>query len=372
MSSHIDELLPDSRSESAESTNTAAIELPTDPHLLTSEPESVPFSGGPSAAEASLHVQAVDTEAETLHSICGLTNVLLEFPFELHGDSLAAFGQGCLPVIPASVNSTSVLNPNATIFAIRFSSSDDVATWSFQGQPACISVTNKFIHSWDFRATYKGKIHRGDCHVPLGVRAFYQHDRPLSTYLGIAQTYFHVAVHLQKFRDDLEDRMTLENTTDIEWETLQSLRENAVGLMHHGAHSVHRAHSNPPLTGFTAEELVEGPRERYTRDDCFLPTEIPPHHHYLSRPIRLLLEALSHWSYERSDHTSIISGFQGVGPVITEAVVHDVTAPWTIGNFRRSALDRFPLEHVCGKFCRVLGNLPTLPLVTSTPTPTDG
>lgn len=71
---------------------------------------------------------------------------------------------------------------------------------------------------------------------------------------------------------------------------------------------------------FTAEELLVGPREKYTSDTNFK----PPSEEHLACPIRLLLEAFAHWSFEESGGTSAIGGFQGVGPIITEAVIHDI------------------------------------------------
>lgn len=79
------------------------------------------------------------------------------------------------------------------------------------------------------------------------------------------------------------------------------------------------------MTAFTGEELVEGLREMYGADSVFSPLPMPQIHHHRSATIRTLLNAFSHWSYHEAGRTSFISGFQGVGPVITEAVVHDVT-----------------------------------------------
>lgn len=92
--------------------------------------------------------------------------------------------------------------------------------------------------------------------------------------------------------------------------------------MHDRAHSVHHTHAE--MKAFTAEELIEGHREKYSLEATFGPVPFPNAHHHLSRPIRYLLNAFSHWTYEHSGQTSFVAGFQGVGPVLTEAVIHDV------------------------------------------------
>lgn len=78
------------------------------------------------------------------------------------------------------------------------------------------------------------------------------------------------------------------------------------------------------LSAFTAEELVLGPREKYSLETTFTPMPTPDHDNTLSSTMRQLVNAFMHWTYEVSGHTSFISGLQGVGQVITEGVVHDV------------------------------------------------
>ncbi|EGG01446.1 uncharacterized protein MELLADRAFT_92191 [Melampsora larici-populina 98AG31] len=290
-------------SNSAESTNTTVNELSSDVNFVSDKEEST--SSGDSGIDNVIdpHVEEHDTSPVTLHSICGMANILLALPDNV---DLRQFGQETIAVTHNLV-SIIVPNPNVTIFGIRCVSIGDVTTWWFHGRPAQITVTNQLVNSWDFCATFKATLTRGEHSIEMGGEVF---------------------------------------------------QENVVGLMHEGAR-VHPAHSE--LNTFTAEELVEGAREQFSKDDTFELIPIPDIHHPLSRPVQALLSAFSHWSYERSGRTSIIGGFQGVGPLITEAVVHNVNVPWTIGNFGSSAIKRFPHEHFCGKFCRVLGDLPALP-----------
>ncbi|EGG04481.1 uncharacterized protein MELLADRAFT_88851 [Melampsora larici-populina 98AG31] len=299
----------DTGSESAESTNSVGILLP-----INTLPPHVPATADTQAMPS----PASDLTPElTLHSVCGMVNILQHLPEDV---DTRAFGDHTLPVVQHNppLLSSAVPDPNVTVFAVQCVMIDDITTWTFHGCQAQIAISNQFLHQWDFRGTFKAVLTRSNRHI------------------------------------------------DAKWESLLALRENLVGLMHEGAHSVPVAHSN--IRAFTAEELLEGPREMYTLDNAFFPNLSTPHHHRLSGPIRLLLSAFSHWSYERSEHTSIIGGFQGVGPIITEAVVHDMTFvrllcprdqtlwltlsipmssryPWTIGNFWRAAINRFPREH---------------------------
>lgn len=78
-------------------------------------------------------------------------------------------------------------------------------------------------------------------------------------------------------------------------------------------------HGDGHLQAFTAEQLVWGAREQFTMPS----TALTPSDMRSLGPVRLLLEAFSHWSYEDSGGTSFISGFQGVGTIITEAAIHD-------------------------------------------------
>ncbi|EGG01837.1 uncharacterized protein MELLADRAFT_91870 [Melampsora larici-populina 98AG31] len=350
--------------DSASSTNTQVedehvqLQLP-----VTSDPISsnLELSGNlddeaeaesPSASEATTF-GLIDPASITLHSVCGMENVVLVHAFN---PTLVSqhLGRYTLPLVQLVQTNLSMGNPhnNATIFCIQHAPSNGIG-WTFCGQPALITISNEFIHAWDFRSTYKGTLSKGNLSIPLGIRVFHQNDRALSVYQGIAQTNLHVAVSLERFREDVGDVMTTGNSSDCEWETLQMLRfqENVIGELHYQA-LVHSAHHN--LSAFTAEELVEGPREMYSLDSAFYPITRPPNHHYRSTSIRKLLNAFSHWSYNESGGSSVIAGFQGVGPVITEAVVHDVTGHWTIGNFGQCAIRRFPDEHTCNNFCVAL------------------
>ncbi|EGG03370.1 uncharacterized protein MELLADRAFT_90236 [Melampsora larici-populina 98AG31] len=360
------------QSASARSTDTQDAALPEDTatQAFTLQMEPFGISGIPEPAEPhdapeeESEGEAEDAPANaqpTIHEVCEMENPLQGVSEHLNDSKY--FGKQVLPVVVQ--HQFIIPDSDVTIFALRCDMIHDVVTWSFQGKPVRITVTNEFIHSWDFRSSFQATITNENCSVVVAVRSFHHHDRPLSTYLGIAQGYFYAAVELDGFRDTIEDKMTFSNTTNTEWDTLQQLRfqENLVGMMHEGAPNVH-----PALTGlscFTAEELVEGTREMYSLDACFKPCLAPVHHH-LSRPIRLLLGALSHWTYETSGHTRFLAGFQGVGPVITEVVVHDANDPWTIGNFGQDALRRFPKEYVCGKFCDILA-LPELPRRSPSP-----
>lgn len=131
-------------------------------------------------------------------------------------------GNITLPITPTPA-SAHFRDANVTILTIQRTTTNTFG-WAFHSRPAMISISNNVMHQWDFRTTFKGNLSNRYRTVPLGVRCFNQHDRPLTTYLGLAQTYFHVAISLERFKEALLDQMTFETGTDEEWDTLQELR----------------------------------------------------------------------------------------------------------------------------------------------------
>ncbi|KAH9824411.1 hypothetical protein DFH28DRAFT_1162955 [Melampsora americana] len=246
------------------------------------------------------------------------------------------FGARSLPV---TVPETPPSGNNVTMFAISSDLTENGIEWAFDHRAANISTTWQSIHRWDCRSTFKATLSRGGLSIPLGVRVFDHHQRALRTYLNIAQKYFHVSVQLGRFRDCLLAQIPPGTITAQELEALQKLRvcdiymrsrtshlqifltqfqENLVGLMHESKPSPYGI-----FNAFTAEELLPGHRDIFSRETAFGPALPPFQYHPLAQSVQLLLNTFSHWTYHMSGQESFITGFQGVGPVITEAVVHD-------------------------------------------------
>ncbi|EGG11357.1 uncharacterized protein MELLADRAFT_90853 [Melampsora larici-populina 98AG31] len=254
----------------------------------------------------------------TLHYVCGFDD-----PVSAHGLNLLdspLLGHGLLPIVQLPPTP----DTNVTMFSLLGNPGEDVVEWSFKGKHAQITFTHNLIHRWNFRSTYKAKITCGDQQTVLGVRAFANPDFSLETCLGTAQAYFHVAVYLEQFRYGLVPLMPPGKGRDLERETLIALRfqEKLVGMMHE-APDLGRGLGQ--LKAFTAEELIVGPWEKYSLETSFFPIKPQTGHHDLSEIMRHLLNAFTHWTYQRSGQTGFITGFQGVGSVITEAVIHDTT-----------------------------------------------
>ncbi|KAH9819248.1 hypothetical protein DFH28DRAFT_1148629 [Melampsora americana] len=249
---------------------------------------------------------------------------------------LHEFGARSLPVTEPE---TPPSGNNVTMFAISSDLTENGIEWAFDHRAANISTTWQSIHRWDCRSTFKATLSRGGLSIPLGVRVFDHHQRALRTYLNIAQKYFHVSVQLGRFRDCLLAQIPPGTITAQELEALQKLRvcdiymrsrtshlqiflnqfqENLVGLMHESKPSPYGI-----FNAFTAEELLPGHRDIFSRETAFGPALPPFQYHPLAQSVQLLLNTFLHWTYHMSGQESFITGFQGVGPVITEAVVHD-------------------------------------------------
>ncbi|EGF97035.1 uncharacterized protein MELLADRAFT_89421 [Melampsora larici-populina 98AG31] len=226
----------------------------------------------------------------TLHDVCHLENVLVSDP-TIHELETRSFGQISLPLLqPHPAEQPPLTEGNVTMFAIACFRANNGPNWCFNSHPATLQVSDKYLGRWDCHATHQGTISVGDLSVTVGVRQ-YEHGEPssgLRFYLGLAQSYLHATTSLICFREQVTSRLDpVEDFTDEEWDVLHAFRfmENLVGLKQEES-------PGQGFPGFTAEE-------------------------------RLLLEAFSHWTYEESGQTSIISGFQGVGTILTEAVIHD-------------------------------------------------
>ncbi|EGG00347.1 uncharacterized protein MELLADRAFT_93340 [Melampsora larici-populina 98AG31] len=344
--------------ESAASTNTVHV---TNPEPLVGQTLPPPNNINSEERDAAGHIPA------TLHSVCGMVNLLLGDAIGPSIDTLE-LGRGSLSVIdsdPASESTSPPPEANVTMFALRSDVTEHGVEISFHTTVATIGITNRRLHSWDEQSTHQAILTRGPCHVIFGVRAYNTIPRQLSTYLGHAQTYLHVAVQLGRFRNNLQGRMNILNTTDLEWEILQVLRfqENMVGVLH----EPHMIHNGTCIEHFTAEELVNGPRDKFSLETTFSPMQPPLHRHFLWETVHKILNAFTHWTYKSSGHTSFVTGFQGVGVVLTEAVVHDSERRWITGNYGKWAISEFPRKHVCNALCGALA-FPVLPEV---PPPTD-
>ncbi|EGG12003.1 uncharacterized protein MELLADRAFT_101883 [Melampsora larici-populina 98AG31] len=223
----------------------------------------------------------------TLHALCGFDQSRL-FTLTQSLDTHQLGRRG----LPVYVPDHPSIHNNASVLAIcpDPTNLDNDVGWRFVSQSAHVAITPEFVHRWDLRSTYQGTLSRGDLSSPLGVRIFDHNQTPLRDYLNIAQMNFHVAVSLDGFLKDLHARVEPGNFTAEEWEAISLLRVQENVVVH-----MHKAFPSPYGSVF-------------------------------------------------------IAGLQGVGPVITESVVHDVTR----GNWIHS-------NHGPGAFC-FLAELPDLPV----------
>ncbi|EGG06113.1 uncharacterized protein MELLADRAFT_87460 [Melampsora larici-populina 98AG31] len=287
-------------------------------------------------AEPKKTIVDLDLHKMTLHSLIGMAN------FALSKDVIAQFdtlhlGNVTLPILEFNP-ATPMCDANVTMLVLTC---DQGGEPGFKSRTAKLTVTKKL-----------------------------DSPRKLSVYTGIAQSNLHIAISLARFCKHLTNLLQPHDFTadkrvviqglqvgffslvlrleDVaQWALLQ-FQENMVGILQ-PPNTPPAAH--PHLECFTAEELLCDPREKYSSETSF---KGPPREH-VGCPVRLLLEAFSHWSYEASNRSSVICGFQGVGTIITEAVIHDVERRWTIGNLGVSWVDYFPKQHVCRKFCHKQG-----------------
>lgn len=132
-----------------------------------------------------------------------------------------AFGRAQLAVVPP-LPPTTPPGTNVHMLALKCDVTASGLLWSFQSKSATLVITEEFLYSWDFRSIFKGVLTHGNLKVAIAVRAYHQHDRELGTYLGHAQTYFHIAVQLARFQSILFRRM--QALTDFERDTLRRLR----------------------------------------------------------------------------------------------------------------------------------------------------
>ncbi|EGG12971.1 uncharacterized protein MELLADRAFT_70532 [Melampsora larici-populina 98AG31] len=282
----------------------------------------------------------------TLHSLCGFKNALFKGPRFI--DTQNDFGYRSHRV---DVPRLTTRGNNVIMFAITYDPSQHPMEWGFDQRSASIQITEEFIHGWDFRSTFKALLSRSGMQVPPGVRLFDYESRSLRTHLAIAQMNFHVAYQLARFCDNLIANLHPADATVEEWQVLKQLRlqENMVGQMHD---PVTLPTAKGVVHTFNAKEHIPGRRKVYSLDTSFGPCVPSEQHHPLAASMRLVLNTFSHWTYDVSGEETFICGFQGVGPVVTEAVVHDKTWGSRIhSNLGGSAVRRFPEEHECCKFC---------------------